>query len=53
MKATIYLNNEVIFSSNSVSAKKLEKVENDLKLQHGCMLMADRVKKGFKVFTSK
>ena len=53
MKATIYLNNKVIFSSDNISSKKLEKVENELKLQHGCMLMADRVKNGFKVFTSK
>jgi hypothetical protein len=53
MKATIYLNNKVIFSSDNISSKKLEKVENELKLKHGCMLMADRVKKGFKVFASK
>ena len=53
MKATIYLNNEVIFSSNKISAKNLEKAENGLKIKHGCMKMTDIVKKGFKVFTSK
>ncbi len=53
MKATIYLNKEVIFSSNNISAKNLEKAENGLKIKHGCMLMKERVEKGFKVFTSK
>jgi hypothetical protein len=53
MKTTIYLNNEIIFSSNKISAKNLEKVENGLKIKHGCMTMRERVKKGFKVFTSK
>jgi len=52
MKATIYLNNEVIYTSNKISAKNLAKKENELKQLHGCMKMEDRVKNGFLIFTN-
>jgi hypothetical protein len=51
MKATIYLDGKEIFNSNKISAKNLDKKENELKTTHACLKMVDRVKKGFKLFT--
>lgn len=53
MKASIHINGNEIWSSNRISKKDLEKKVNELELANGVKKMADKVKAGFKVFTSK
>ena len=52
MKATIYIDGKVIFSSNRISSARLEKVTNEMKHKHGCIKMPDIVKRNFAVTTS-
>jgi hypothetical protein len=53
MKATIHIDGKEVFSSRKISAINLDKKVNELKIKYNCMKIADVVKRGFKVFTSK
>lgn len=50
MKAQIHIDGKVIFTSNKISNKNLEKKENELKHKYGCLKMADIVRRGFNTF---
>lgn len=52
MKASIYVNGKLVFSSKRISQKALLKKEGELLRTYGCLKMKDRVLKGFAVFTS-
>ena len=52
MKAQIFLDGELVFKSNRISANNLQKKAQEIKKKYGCEKMEDQVKRGFALFRS-
>ena len=51
MKAQIFLDGKLIFKSNKISQKNLDKIESEISIKEN-LNMPNRVERGFKIFTT-